>query len=101
MVDTDITFEPNHQSEILPGNDVLSYQIYYRNTGSGPITDLKVNDMVPAYTGLVSASAPCNLPPAGMNCLPVVNLDELNWVFTGALVSGSENHVSYEVMVDR
>ena len=77
------------------------HRIYYRNTGTGPITELKVDDQVPAYTGLVSGSATCGTTPTGMSCAPTVNFDELKWVFTGAsLIGGAEGYVSYEVMVD-
>lgn len=87
-------------NQAKPG-DILQYRIYYRNTGTGPVTDLKINDSVPDYTGLVNGSVLCNPVPTGMGCTPsVVDFTELSWDFTGPLVGGAEGYVSYEVMVD-
>lgn len=97
------TTQGTSETEILnqakPG-DFLTYRIYYRNTGTGPITDLKVNDSIPPYTGYVMSSQACQSTPTGMTCTPNTNMDELDWAFTGSLVGGAGGHVSYEVMVD-
>ena len=85
-----------------PG-DILKYRVYYENLGTSPITDLVINDAVPAYTGLIADSAQCNMPPppAGINCTATENFGDLRWDFTGALVGGAKGEVSFEVMVDR
>lgn len=93
------TGETVTSNQANPG-DFLTYRIYYRNTGTGPITDLKVNDTVPDYTSYVIDTAKCDAEPAGLSCTPTINVTYLNWVFTGSLAGGAEGSVSYEVMVD-
>jgi uncharacterized repeat protein (TIGR01451 family) len=85
-----------------PG-DILKYRVYYENVGTGPITDLVINDTMPVYTGLIADSAQCNapLPPAGMGCTSTEDFGDLRWDFTGSLVGGAKGEVSFEVMVDR
>jgi uncharacterized repeat protein (TIGR01451 family) len=83
-----------------PG-DVLIYRIYYSNTGTGPLTELQINDRTPAYTSLEANSATCVLPiPSGMNCVPVESFDAVRWDFTGPLLGGHSGSVSYEVRID-
>ena len=97
---TQATAETETLNQAAPG-DVLKYRIYYRNAGTGPITDLKVNDTVPPFTGFVLNSEACDVTPAGMTCVPTRNLEALDWEFTGSLlVGGTKGHVSYEVAVD-
>jgi len=93
------TSETESLNQANPG-DFLKYRIYYRNTGAGPVTDLTVDDTVPAYTGLVTGSNTCDTTPPGMTCNANINIDELNWNFTGSLIGGVSGYVSYEVMVD-
>ena len=83
-----------------PG-DTLEYRIYYRNSGTGPLTDLVVNDVVPPYTTL-TGSTHCGTLVSGMSCIASpLGLDgELSWVFSGALSGGSGSSVSYQVVVD-
>jgi len=81
-------------------SDVLKYRIYYRNSGTGAIAELKVNDTVPVYTGLVVGSEACEVTPASLTCTPNVSLDKLDWGFVGSLLGGGSGHVSYEVVVD-
>ena len=83
-----------------PG-DVLIYRIYYSNTGTGPLTELQVNDRTPAYTSLEANSAKCVSPiPSGMSCVAVESLDAVRWNFTGPLLGGHSGSVSYEVRID-
>ena len=82
-----------------PG-DLLKYRIYYRNTGTGPINDLVVNDSVPAYSGFVSNSATCDNTPTSLTCTATVNGDAINWGFVGTLNGGESGNVSYEVVID-
>ena len=82
-----------------PG-DFLKYRIYYRNTGNGPITDLKVDDMAPAFTTLKAGSAVCDTTPSGMTCSPLMGVRAVKWDFTGSLIGGADGEVSYEVKVD-
>ncbi|RVU85722.1 hypothetical protein EOL70_04415 [Leucothrix sargassi] len=96
---TQATDEAATLNQAKPG-DVLKYRIYYRNTGTGPITDLAVNDSVPAYSGLVPGSVICGVVPAGLTCLPAVNDPSIEWLFGGTLSGGASGSVSYEVVVD-
>ncbi len=91
--------ETSDLNEASPG-DVLKYRIYYRNTGTGNITDLKVNDSVPAYTGMVLGSDVCETTPSTLTCTPASSLDSVNWTFVGTLNGGASGHVSYQVVVD-
>ena len=91
--------ETETQNQANPG-DVLEYRVYYTNTGTGPITDLKVNDSVPAFTTLQAGSASCNVTPQGMSCTPVVNGEEIEWQFTGSLKGGARGQVSYRVTIE-
>ncbi len=91
--------ETETRNQANPG-DVLEYRLYYTNTGTGPITDLKVNDTVPAFTVLQASSASCDSIPQGMTCAPVVNGDALEWLFTGSLKGGAKGQVSYQVTIE-
>jgi uncharacterized repeat protein (TIGR01451 family) len=92
--------ETSELNQASPG-DTLVYRIYYRNTGTGPITDLVVNDSVPAYSGYVSGSAVCDNTPSGLNCnTPNVAGDAIDWGFMGTLSGGEAGNVSYKVTVD-
>ena len=80
--------------------EILRYHLYYRNSGSEPITDLHVRDAVPAYTQYIINSSACDTTPTFMTCTPNVNIEELTWDFTGTLPSGSAGKVSYEVIIN-
>jgi uncharacterized repeat protein (TIGR01451 family) len=96
---TKSTAETQTVNEADPG-DVLEYRVYYSNTGTGPITDLKVNDTAPAYTEFVGGTGACSLTPTGMSCTPVMGVSDIYWRFTGTLTGGSSGNVSYRVKVD-
>jgi uncharacterized repeat protein (TIGR01451 family) len=91
--------ETTEQNQAKPG-DLLKYRIYYRNTGTTPITDLKVNDTMPSFTGLVLGSPACDSTPSTLGCTPPTSTNALNWIMTGSLSGGASGHVSYEVVVD-
>ncbi|PID46742.1 MAG: hypothetical protein CSB47_02505 [Proteobacteria bacterium] len=97
---TQNTAETETLNQARPG-DFLTYRIYYRNTGTGPITDLEIDDTIPDYTGYVTNSARCDNQPAGLNCMPEVDVPDLRWLFSGTLPGGAKGAVSYEVMVDQ
>lgn len=94
------TQETEDLNQGRPG-EILKYRIYYGNTGTGPITDLQVNDNVPAFAGYVSGSAKCDNTPNGLSCTASVSGTDINWGFTGVLNGGSLGSVSYEVMIDQ
>jgi uncharacterized repeat protein (TIGR01451 family) len=98
-IDTD-NVETDTVNAASPG-DTLEYRIYYSNTGTGPLTDLVVNDVIPAYTELVGA-LDCGTILTGMSCTPgPVGLNgSLQWNFTGTVVGGAGSSVSYRVIID-
>lgn len=79
----------------------MRYRISYINKGTGPITDLVVNDVVPDFVTLSAGTANCDSTPAGMTCSPVVQGERLNWQMGGVLPGGASGQVSYEVTVDQ
>ena len=87
------------QNEANTG-DTLRYRITYRNTGSGPITDVKVNDVVPPFTAYELGSANCNSTPVGMTCVANGGPTSVDWVITGELLGGASGQVSYQIKVD-
>jgi len=96
------TAETETQNQAKP-SDVLKYRLYYRNTGTGVLTDLVINDEVPAFTTL-NGSPVCGMPlPTSLtSCTPSVNNDAIKWSFPSSdtLQGGSGGVVSYEVMID-
>ncbi|RVU85719.1 DUF11 domain-containing protein [Leucothrix sargassi] len=92
------TAETETLNTAVPG-DVLKYRIYYRNSGTGPITDLQVNDAIPVYSDYVTDSVACEAIPVGLFCMPAANDPQIEWTFVGALNGGSSGNVSYEVRV--
>jgi len=94
--------ETETQNQAKPG-DVLKYRIYYSNTGTGPITDLKINDMVPEFTTLNAIDA-CNvaLPDSLTDCVGTESGGQIEWTFGGVdkLDGGAQGVVSYTVKID-
>ena len=84
-----------------PG-ETLEYRIYYRNSGTGPLTELVVNDVVPPYTQLLGVTN-CGSLVNGMTCVasPLGLDDRLTWTFSGTLAGGQGSYVSYRVKVDK
>jgi uncharacterized repeat protein (TIGR01451 family) len=94
------TAETETQNQAKPG-DVLHYRIYYSNTGTGVITDLKIDDVVPDFTLLKANTVKCDTTLAGLNCNPnATNNPDLSWDFTGILKGGAKGSVSYQVIID-
>ena len=92
--------ESSQLSQGSPG-DYLLYRIYFRNTGTGPIDDLKVNDTAAEFTQLQPATASCDVTPTAMTCAPVIGIGAVEWEFTGSLVGGASGQVSYQVRIDQ
>ncbi|WP_022953553.1 SdrD B-like domain-containing protein [Leucothrix mucor] len=86
-------------NQAAPG-DTLKYRIYYSNTGTGPLTELTVNDNAQAFTSIKPNSAVCGTPPSGMTCTPVISDDRVKWEFVGPLIGGASGVVSYDVEID-
>ena len=90
---------PGTNNSGLPGH-TLEYIISYRNTGPGQITDLEVNDALPAFTTAVGGSVVCDTTPANLACTPAIAGDALSWTFTGSLLAGETGSVRYQVLID-
>lgn len=97
---TKATNETDTTNQAAPG-DILEYRIYYRNTGTEPLTDLMIDDVVPAYTELVADSMSCGVIPQDMSCDKDIDQENLQWQFTGALAGGLMGQVSYQVTIDQ
>ncbi len=99
---TQSSAETETQNQAKPG-DILQYRIYYSNTGTGVITDLKINDAVPAFT-TINGSPLCDAPlPASLtSCTPTINGNDIEWVFptSDELDAGSQGAVSYKVIIE-
>ena len=98
---TQNTDESSRLNSANPG-DSLKYRIYFRNTGTGQIDDLKIDDTAPAFTSIQAIPAPsCDVTPTGMTCAPVITGQAVKWVFTGSLPGGASGEVSYQVKIDQ
>ncbi len=94
-------FSTNNAAQ--PGH-TLQYQVSLSNLGSGPLSNLVVDDSTPAYTNFVSAACPLTLPVGLTSCsvtvIPSVGgLGSVQWTFTGVLNPGSGTSVSFMVML--
>ena len=90
------------QNEAKPG-DILEYAIHYSNTGTGVISDLKINDVIPEFT-LLKGSPSCQMPlPANLSsCSATINGADIEWVFgvNDVLMGGAKGSVSYRVTIE-
>lgn len=84
-------------------NDILEYNIYYSNTGTGVITDLVINDVIPEFTRL-NGTPTCQTPlPVNLTaCSANVIGDDIEWIFgaTDVLKGGAKGSVSYRVTIE-
>lgn len=85
--------------QALPGQS-LQYRITFRNDTAFPITNVVVNDFLPAYS--VFQGAACGTMPAGLTCAvataPAVGAatGPLQWNFSGALAPGASGEVTFD-----
>lgn len=109
------TFGVSNQAK---SGETLEYRVTYTNNGTGPISNLTVNDTTPAYTTFVSSTAgttpatltacnkttPANPSPAPTVACSVVQAaggsGSVNWIFTGTLNPGETGIVQFQVKVD-
>ncbi|CAA6824106.1 MAG: Unknown protein [uncultured Thiotrichaceae bacterium] len=90
------------QNGAKPGDELL-YRIQYQNTGSAPLTELVINDVVPEFTTIVgSPTCETPLPNSLISCTPVVIGSDIRWTFPAndALQAGETGYVNYKVKVD-
>jgi len=93
-------------SQAKPG-ERLEYSVTFTNPGSGPVTEIVVEDKTPAYTVLDQAAVCPTLPAStGLtNCTvtPTVagsSADNIAWTFDGALAAGQAVTITFTVRID-
>ena len=91
------------RANALPGSTLI-YTITYTNNGSGPITNVVINDNTPAFTTLLSAACAAN-PPNITNCAvtsaPAIGTTgPLVWTLTGPLMPSASSSVTFSVKVN-
>lgn len=97
------------RNEAAPG-DVLRYDIDFRNSGTGAVTEVTISDSTPAFSVLESpVQCPSVMPDGTSNCQVLVPSPAENgagydgpiqWVFTGALSAGAQSTVSFQIRVE-
>lgn len=90
------------RDDARPG-DTLLYRITYRNTGNAPIamTELEMQDAVPAFSTLDASSARCEDTPTTLTCTPDTSGDpDLIWYFSGQLTAGGQGSVTFAITVE-
>lgn len=83
--------------------DNVTYTITYTNTCDKSISNVKINDMTPAYTTFISAAfdtLPLNLTACTITKPDVGAAGDIFWDFTGTLAAGSSGTVTFVVKVD-
>ena len=85
-------------------NEVLTYTITYSNNGSGPITNVVINDSTPAFTIYVGGSAGCPNLIVRTNCTVATEpangaVGSVIWNVTGNVPPGTSSTVRYQVRV--
>ncbi len=89
--------------------DTLEYEIHYQNIGFDDITEIVIYDNTPTFTRLKDPIAcPVSLP-LGITACVIATPDgsntagyegRLEWRLTGALASGIQGTVKYQIIVD-
>lgn len=89
----------------LPG-DIVEYTLYFSNTTTTPISNIKIKTMVPTYTvaaqaidcmsALLPDTLTCKLPD---NVYPRGYQGQIEWQLEGALLQGEGGKVSYQIRV--
>ncbi|MEE9332505.1 MAG: GEVED domain-containing protein [Granulosicoccaceae bacterium] len=90
---------PLSDNAASPG-DTIEYTIAYSNQGTGPLTQLEINDETPAFTNLLPGTIDCGPAVGGVQCTSSVSSSGVKWVFTGSIKAGAGGNVSYRVTVD-
>ena len=91
-------------------NDVLRYQIDFRNSGTGPVTEVLIADSTPAFSVLEQpVQCPMILPDGIVNCEVAMPAPARNgagyhgpvqWRFIGPLSAGAEGDVSFQIRIE-
>ena len=91
-------------------DDVLRYQIDFRNSGTGPVTEVLIADSTPAFSVLEQpVQCPPVLPDGIVNCEVAMPAPASNgagyhgpvqWRFSGPLSAGAEGDVSFQIRIE-
>ena len=91
----------NIQGDVTLPGETLRYTLSYENIGNGVLDALVVQDSVPEFSQMVAGSQQCGVTPPELTlCSPIAGGLNLEWVFTGKLLPGSQGQVFYEVLVE-
>lgn len=80
--------------------DRLKYRIRYTNIGTAALSNVLVNDEIPAFTEYVFDSVRCETTASSMSCNASVAGTSVTWNIAGQLLGGESGQVSYEVQID-
>jgi mucin-19 len=84
---------------------VLEYVITYRNNASAGLSNIVINDVVPAFTGFTSAGCvmpfPMMISACNVSIQPAINATgAIQWVITGTLLPAQSGSVFFFVTVN-
>ena len=92
-----------------PG-DVLRYRIDFRNSGTGPVTEVLIADSTPAFSALEDpVQCPAVMPDGISSCQVLIPSPPNNgagyygpiqWQFNGSLTAGAKSQVSFQIRVE-
>ncbi|MBK7300481.1 MAG: DUF11 domain-containing protein [Moraxellaceae bacterium] len=83
----------------LPG-EMITYTITYSNNGTEAISNIVVNDAVPAFTHNPVASCVLPLPANLTLCTPTIISPAIQWIMTGTLAFSQQGQVRFNVTLD-
>ncbi len=83
----------------LPG-EMITYTITYSNNGTEAISNIVVNDAVPAFTHNPVASCVLPLPANLTLCTPSILYPAIKWNMTGTLAPSQQGQVRFTVILD-
>ncbi|MBL0230570.1 MAG: DUF11 domain-containing protein [Moraxellaceae bacterium] len=83
----------------LPG-ETITYTITYSNNGTQAISNIVVNDSVPAFTHSPIATCVMPLPTNLTLCTPSILYPAIKWNMTGTLAPSQQGQVRFNVTLD-
>lgn len=82
-----------------PG-ETITYTITYSNNGTDNLSNIVINDSVPAFTHGAVASCVMPLPANLTLCVPTINSPQILWNMTGTLAPSQQGQVQFSVTLD-
>lgn len=82
-----------------PG-ETITYTITYTNNGTEVISNIVINDSVPAFTHNPVASCVLPLPANLTACTPTISLPTIEWLMTGTLAPSQQGQVRFSVTLE-